>query len=168
MLPNVPAIQMEEVLPIAVSKAATLAPQEVYAHKKAVEMVLPLACSFRYSHRSQKGSSEMTHEDRKRKRKKIKETHKKKEAEKAHRKRVRDAIDPAGKKQVTEKEALADIKKSKNVVVGKKTTSSKDTKSTTFFTKLQEQVQSGGAGRKPTPVAAQKDRFAAQASFLKL
>lgn len=44
MVPNVPAIQMEEILPIAVSKSATLAPQEVYAHKKAPTQVPSAVC----------------------------------------------------------------------------------------------------------------------------
>lgn len=40
MVPNVPALQMEEVLPIAMSKASTLAPQAIYAPKRTAEKVM--------------------------------------------------------------------------------------------------------------------------------
>lgn len=49
--------------------------------------------------------------------------------------------------------------------MAKTTSSSKDTKSTAFFTKMQEQAQ-GGAPKPSAPSG--KDRFATQASFLKL
>lgn len=141
-----------------------------------------MLCAYRPISRAQ-GESELTHDDRKRKRKKIKESYKKQQQFVANRKKQREALNPALKKQVSEKEALAGIKKNKarfflarschllrshceqNVVMAKTTSSSKDTKSTAFFTKLQEQAQSGAI--KPS-APSRKDRFAAQASFLKL
>lgn len=60
-----------------------------------------------------KGESELTHDDRKRKRKKIKESYKKQQQFVANRKKQREALNPALKKQVSEKEALAGMKKNK-------------------------------------------------------
>lgn len=113
---NVPAIQMEEILPIAVSKGDTLAPQEVYAHKKAATRVCEgenLIAFVDTKSINLQGESELTHEDRKRKRRKMKESFKKKEKEKEHRKRVREAVEPGTKKAPSEKEVLSTIKKSK-------------------------------------------------------
>lgn len=156
MVPNVPAIHMEEVLPIAVSKSATLAPEEVYVHNKAAA----------------RGDSELTHEDRKRKRRRIKEQHRKYEEERARRKRIRDG----GKQTATTSEALKSIKGSKQVTVAKPAAPAgagagaapvKHAKSKMFFAKLQQERE-GVDGRTAARSPKQRDHFATQASFLKL
>ena len=57
---NVAAVQMEEALPTVVSENSTLAPEEVYAKPK-----------------DMKGDAELTSDDKKRKRKGVKEAKKK-------------------------------------------------------------------------------------------
>jgi len=128
---NVPAIEMEEVLPTTVSDASLLAPEEVYAAKK----------------KPMKGETEMTSEEKKTRRRAAKAAiRKQKKAEEADRKLV-EKINPGLGNKYTKQAAIDNLKqlrKSKNVQFAPNKPASDQinyTQSTAFFSKLQQDAQ---------------------------
>jgi len=149
--PNVPAIQMEEVLPVGVSDYQTLAPEEVLPNKK----------------KEEKGISETTSEDRKKIRAQKKKHGKLEKDKKSVEDRLREKVDPNFAKKQIQKRAIQTIKESKNVTIApkKSTDGGGSISSTQLFKQLQEESQTGDRKRKRNP---KEDAPKIQSSRLKL
>ena len=91
---NVPAIEMEEALPVTVSEAQGLAPEEIYAKKQ----------------KEVKGESEITQQDRKKNRKHKKDLKQKIKAEKDSEFKLKQKLNPKLKtsKQKAEENLIKD------------------------------------------------------------
>ena len=126
IITNAPSLQMEEILPITMTDASQLAPEEVFEKKKG-ELV---------------GAEEKTDEDRKRERrqKKIK----KKFAVKAKEKKEKLKGQKSGKiAKSVGKQAIDSLKKNvRNTIVNGNRSSQKNVQSSSqFFNKLQDEVK---------------------------
>merc|ERR1712137_1297561 len=125
---DVAAIEMEEATPSAVSDAAMLAPEEVYAPKR----------------KPVKGISEFTSEEKKARRRAAKTAKRKqKKAEEADQKVV-ERLNPGMGNKYTKQAALDNLKelrRSKNVQFAGKTDTMNYTQSSAFFSKLQQDAQ---------------------------
>ena len=121
IIANVPAIQMEEVAPVATSEATLLAPEELQAK----------------SHRPEVGSTEKTDTDRKRERR-LKKKHKRmKVAERKQRERVAEKLRPGLGNKYSKKALEKRLKEREEGEAVDKSLQS----SSRFFAKLQEQVK---------------------------
>jgi U3 small nucleolar RNA-associated protein MPP10 len=129
---NVAAIRMEEVTPTTVSEAVVLAPEEIYRKTKSGGNLV--------------GESEMTKEDRKRKRRRHKEAGKKHNAEKASKAKVAERL--GEKKRLSDKDAMAQIKEIRNVRIAEQTDTTQYTNSAQVFKKLQESANNPQANTK--------------------
>jgi len=129
---NVPAIQMEEKLPAAISEATTLAPEEVYSKQR----------------REVKGTTELTQEERKRLRQEKKRIQKRTKQEKEEQEKQRTRANPGRLPSVSRahKELLSQSK-SKTVHIAKSSSSSTPTTSTALFAQLQQEVHGKEKGR---------------------
>jgi len=147
---NLPAIAMEEAIPVAVSEAAALAPEEIY-NKKA---------------KAVKGETEVTSEDRKKDRKERKEKHKKEKAEKESAQRREEKLNPKKRKKMpTVAEAMDHIKKSKNVTI----VEDKDKGKKKFSTvQAFQQLQAQASGAAMAAASFKPPSNAGKASHLKL
>jgi len=101
--PNVSAITMEEITPIGVSSSDILAPGEIY--KKPTSEI--------------KGETELTSEEKKRKRREFKEQNKAAKKRKESEQKTIEKQHPEMKKQDTKKEAIDKIKNKKRGNYGK-------------------------------------------------
>eukprot|EP01132_Coremiostelium_polycephalum_P001974 gene1974-2428_t len=119
------AIVMEEKVPTATSAATMIAPEEVYFKK----------------HADEKGESEMTKEDRKKLRSKIKTQWKSSKEDEEAENKIKEKSNPALAKKNETARALKELKASRNttIVTGGDKHTSKYTKSVDFFAKLQSE-----------------------------
>ncbi|BFY97716.1 hypothetical protein BsWGS_00755 [Bradybaena similaris] len=132
---NTPAITMEEVAPVATADAELLAPEEVYEKKKGVL----------------KAKDEMSSTDKKRAlRKKKKEKRERKKAKEAREKVVTKLKPGLGNKysKVKALKQLEQISKADKSVTLIKGEQKKMSSSTSFFTQLQEEVQTNAKLKK--------------------
>eukprot|EP01114_Cavostelium_apophysatum_P005066 TRINITY_DN1565_c1_g1_i1.p1 TRINITY_DN1565_c1_g1~~TRINITY_DN1565_c1_g1_i1.p1 ORF type:complete len:620 (+),score=241.26 TRINITY_DN1565_c1_g1_i1:75-1862(+) len=147
---NLPAIAMEEVIPITVSDATRLAPQEVMARDK----------------KEFKSKDELTTEERKSMRRAKKSANKLEKNKKEKEKKMLEKSDPkfAESQKKSQLAAIEQIKDKKNVSVGK--ASGEASGSTALFKKLQEETQLGIAALKKKKEQNQKPQMSS--NFLKL
>jgi hypothetical protein len=94
VISNVPAIQMEEIVPVSMSEAAVLAPQEIYDSKKTQEL---------------KAENELSQQERKRRRKVKKEIRKKEQKKKEADKKAIQKLDPNAAKPESREQLLKKI-----------------------------------------------------------
>ncbi|XP_015180787.1 PREDICTED: U3 small nucleolar ribonucleoprotein protein MPP10 [Polistes dominula] len=128
IISNVPAINMEEVAPVATSDAALLAPEEIQAKSRG-DII---------------GKSERTTTDMKRERrkKKLKQKEKQKERE---RKIQLNAMKPGMEKKYKKNinlELTKKLSKDRNITIADETTNKITKSSNAFFSQLQDQVKS--------------------------
>lgn len=147
-----PAINMEEVAPVATSDATMLAPEEVKAK----------------SHGDLIGKSERTKTDKKRERRKKKSKQRAKQ-QAMEKKEKLNALKPGiAKKNKKEKAALLKkLTKNRNITKSNETTHKITKSSTAFFTQLQDQVKSQ-IKTKIGSMSKKKDKKAISAVKLKL
>lgn len=145
--PNVPAITFEEKLPMGVSDAQALAPEEVYGKKAKTDQL--------------KGEGDKTSEDRRRLRMQ------KKRKNKAHMQKKKEQMAAQGKKimdSTTAAKVKATIKRGKEDA-SNKVGSGGLAKSSTLFSALQAEASGAAAGLKPANGAAPKAQKRHGASF---
>ncbi|KAI4498789.1 hypothetical protein M0802_005964 [Mischocyttarus mexicanus] len=153
IISNIPAINMEEVAPVATSDAALLAPEEVQ-NKPRGDVI---------------GKSERTITDMKRERrkKKLKQKEKQKDRE---RKEQLNAIKPGMEKKYKKDKNLQLMKKltkDRNITTGDEITNKVAKSSSAFFSQLQDQVQNQ-IKSKVNPSSNNRNKKALSAVKLKL
>ncbi|XP_020277490.1 U3 small nucleolar ribonucleoprotein protein MPP10 [Pseudomyrmex gracilis] len=151
IISNVPAINMEEVAPVATSDATLLAPEEVKAKP----------------HGDLIGKSERTKTDMKRERrkKKLRQRAKQQAIEKKEKlKTLKPGISKKLKDKKEKEMLLKKVTKDRNVTKLNETTHKVAKSSTTFFTQLQDQIKS----KKNTKTSKNKDKKTVSAVKLKL
>uniref|UniRef100_K3WHQ1 Uncharacterized protein n=1 Tax=Globisporangium ultimum (strain ATCC 200006 / CBS 805.95 / DAOM BR144) TaxID=431595 RepID=K3WHQ1_GLOUD len=129
--PSVPAIAMEEVVPISVSDANLKAPEEIYEKKrKRGEAVL-------------QSKEEMSQEQRKALRNAKKQTRRKENKQKEADERLVAKLNPGLGNKYAKKKLMESISNAKNVTTGKAIEGSTKqfSNSKEFFTRLQEEVK---------------------------
>ncbi|XP_031618812.1 U3 small nucleolar ribonucleoprotein protein MPP10 [Contarinia nasturtii] len=129
IITNIPAIEMEEVAPVAISDATLLAPEEVRTRPVGDEI----------------GKTERTDTDKKRERRKKK--NKQKLMKQRNDKRVEEKVKQGIKVTTKEKQQqlLNQVTKSRNVIKGKSSTNDENKalkSSKSFFTQLQDNISS--------------------------
>lgn len=133
IITNTPAINMEEVAPIAVANSVMLAPEEI-KNKTRGELI---------------GDSEKTKTDKNRERRSKKLHQKSKKQHEEEKEKIRQEKGFTSNKKVDQKKLLEKVIKSRNVSKVKESNDSKALKSSTgFFSQLQDEVQSKLKGKK--------------------
>lgn len=133
IITNTPAINMEEVAPIAVANSVMLAPEEI-KNKTRGELI---------------GDSEKTKTDKNRERRAKKLHQKSKKKHEEEKEKIRQEKGFTSNKKVDQKKLLDKVTKSRNVSKVKESNDSKALKSSTgFFSQLQDEVQSKLKGKK--------------------
>ena len=143
---------MEEVAPVAASDAMLLAPEE--AHEKKVEL---------------KGDTEKTDTDKKRERRSKKLKQRLKAKEQLKKKKLVNKLNPGLGNKYAKKKALKELEKesksSKNISVVKENAEEKILKSSSFFSRLQDEVKQqvhskkGSSGKKKKKTGTSISKF---------
>ncbi len=129
---NVPAIQMEEKLPTAISEASTLAPEEVYSKQR----------------REVKAPNELSQEERKRLRQEKKRIKKRTKLEKEEQAKQQARSNPGRLPSIARAhQELAQSKSSGVHIANENDKSSTPTTSTALFAQLQQEVTHGSTDK---------------------
>lgn len=153
IISNIPAINMEEVAPVATSDATLLAPEEVQAKSRG-DII---------------GKSERTITDMKRERRKKKFRQKERQKDK-ERKEQLNAMKPGMEKKYKKNvnlELMKKLSKDRNITTADETTNKVAKSSSAFFSQLQDQVKSH-IKSKVNPMSKDKNKKALSAAKLKL
>jgi U3 small nucleolar RNA-associated protein MPP10 len=121
---DVAAIQMEEILPVAVSDAQRLAPEEIYEKDK---------LNF-------KADEELDSADKKRLRRRRKHHHKVREETKENEIKRKEKLAGTVKSQASAKDTMKTLKEGKNIVTATQTDSTNYSASAQMFSKLQKEA----------------------------
>ncbi|XP_014613542.1 PREDICTED: U3 small nucleolar ribonucleoprotein protein MPP10 [Polistes canadensis] len=153
IISNVPAINMEEVAPVATSDATLLAPEEVQAKSRG-DII---------------GKSERTITDMKRERRKKKLKQKERQKDRERKEQInsmKPRIDKKYKKNVN-LELMKKLSKDRNITTADETMNKVAKSSSAFFSQLQDQVKSH-IKSKVNPMSKDKNKKALSAAKLKL
>ena len=137
----VPAIAMEEAVPMAVSEGAARAPEEVYAMARGKGERGAAAAA----EGGIRGASEMTQEERKRVRRQFKRAKKKESAREEADDKLAAKLNPGLGNRYAKQKLMDELSRSRNVTTGKVSNGeagSQYTDSSKFFKSLQQQVDS--------------------------
>ncbi|KAL6075706.1 Small ribosomal subunit assembling AARP2 protein [Balamuthia mandrillaris] len=131
--PNLPAINMEEIIPIGVSDASLLAPEEVYEKPQ----------------KEVKGEDERTQEERKAARRSKKARRRKAQRQKQQDEKLVKKLNPGLGNKHTVQSALDQLKNARNVTIANTSQPSKSTtQSSKLFKQLQEEARAAVRGEK--------------------